>query len=61
MDQTFVQDTLRTVIERLVIRPLVGFGVVESEYEMEDSHGYKSSRLSKIRLTQFGKGLLETL
>ena len=61
IDQTFVQDTLRSVIERLVIRPLVGFGVLESEYEMEDIHGSKFSKLSKIRLTPFGRGLLETL
>lgn len=61
VDQTFVQNTLRFVIERLVIYPLEGFGCVECEYRMKSSHGFKSKELVKIRLMPFGKGLLETL
>ncbi len=61
LDQTFVNDTMRSAIERMVISPLVQFGVMESEYGMEDIGGSKFSKLSKIRLTPFGKGLLETL
>jgi hypothetical protein len=44
-----------------VISPLVGFGILESEYGMKDIGGSKFSKLSQIRLTPFGKGLLETL
>ena len=48
-------------IERMVILPLVEFGCMETEYGMEDIGGSKFSKLSKISLTPFGKGLLETL
>jgi hypothetical protein len=61
VDQTFVQDTLRFVIERLVIHPLEGFGCLACEYRMRSRHGFKSKELVEIRLTPFGKGLLETL
>lgn len=61
LDQTFVNDTMRSAIERMVILPLIQFGVMESEYGMKDIGGSKFSKLSKIRLTSFGKGLLETL
>lgn len=61
IDQTFAQDTMRSVIERIVILPLVGFGIMESEYGMEDIGGHEFTKLSRIRLNSFGKGLLETL
>jgi len=61
VDQDFAKNILRSVIERLVISPLVGFGILESEYGMKDIGGSKFSKLSQIRLTPFGKGLLETL
>jgi len=61
VDQTHVNDTLRSAINRMVISPLVQFGVMESEYGMKDVGGSKFSKLSEIRLTSFGKGLLETL
>jgi hypothetical protein len=61
LDQTFVNNTMRSAIERMVILPLVQFGVMESEYGMKDIGDSKFSKLSAIRLTPFGKGLLETL
>ena len=61
MDQTFVQSTMRSAVERMVLLPLVGFGIIETEHEKEDIGGSKFSKLSKIRLTTFGKGILETL
>jgi len=61
IDQTFVQDILRSVIERLVIDPLVNFGCLECKYASKTRHGYKSKKLNEIRLTSFGKGLLGTL
>lgn len=61
VDQTFAQSTMRSAIERMVVLPLVEFGILETEYGMKDIGGSEFSKLSKIRLTSFGKGLLETL
>lgn len=61
IDQTFAHDHMRAAIERMVVLPLVGFGIMESEYALENIGGHKFSKLSRIRLTPFGKGLLETL
>ena len=61
VDQTFVNNTMRSAIERMVLSPLVQFGVMESEYGLKDIGGSKFSKLSVIRLTPFGKRLLETL
>jgi len=60
-DQTFVQDILRSVIERLVIYPLASFACLECKYRMRTRYGFKSKELVEIRLTPLGKGLLETL
>lgn len=61
VDQTFVNNTMRSAIERMVILPLIEFGIIESEYGMKDIGGSKFSKLSKICLTSFGKGVLEVL
>ena len=61
INQTFAHDHMRSAIERMVILPLVGFGIMESEYGLEDIGGHKFTKLSRIRLTPFGKDLLETL
>jgi len=61
LDQTNVNDIMRSAIKRMVILPLVEFGIMESEYGTEDIGGHQFSKLSKILLTSFGKGLLETL
>jgi hypothetical protein len=45
----------------MVIDPLAGFGCLECEYRVKSSYGFKSKELVDIRLTPFGKGLLETL
>jgi len=60
-NQTCANDTLRSAIERMVIDPLAGFGCLECEYRVKSSYGFKSKELVDIRLTPFGKGLLETL
>lgn len=60
-DQDVSKMIRRSAVERMVILPLVGFGCMETEYAMEDIGGSKFSKLSKIRLTQLGKGLLGTL
>jgi hypothetical protein len=60
-DQTFANNTLRSAVARMVIYPLANFGILEYEYKERTSNGYKSKYLAEIRLTPFGKGLLETL
>jgi hypothetical protein len=60
-DQTFVQDILRSVIARLVVYPLAAFGCLECKYRTRTRYGFKSKDLVEIRLTAFGKGLLEVL
>lgn len=60
-DQTFAQSTLRSAVARMVIYPLANFGILEYESKERTSDGYKSEYLAEIRLTKFGKGLLETL
>jgi len=61
VDQTFAKDILHSVIDHLVVSPLVRFGIMECEYGTKDVGGMKFSELSKTRLTPVGKGLLETL
>ena len=60
-DQTFVEDILRSVLERLVIYPLASFGCFECKYRTRTRYGFKAKDLVEICLTQMGKGLLETL
>jgi hypothetical protein len=60
-DQTFAQDIMRSVINRLVYYPLASFGCLEGEFKTKTSDGFKSQELVDIRLTSLGKGLLETL
>ena len=60
-DQTFVNDIMRSVIKHLVVYPLTSFGCLECEYKTKTSDGFTSKELVEIRLTQLGKGLLETL
>jgi Plasmid pRiA4b ORF-3-like protein len=60
-DQDVSKAIRRGVINRIVILPLVGFGCLETEQGMEDIGNSEFSKLSQIRLTPLGKGLLETL
>jgi len=60
-EQTFVRGIMRSVIARLVIYPLAGFGALEHEREEKTDEGYTSWHLAEIRLTSLGKGLLATL
>ncbi len=60
-DQERAKGILRSVISRLVILPLVGFGVLECEYGVKNIEGHEFSELATFRLTPVGKGLLEIL
>ena len=61
LDQDASKGIRRSAIARLVIYPLASFSIMEYEYKEKTSDGYKSKYLAEIRLTPFGKGLLETL
>lgn len=60
-DQTFVDDILCGVIERLVVYPLTSFGCLECKYRTRTRYGFKAKDLVEICLTQMGKGMLDTL
>jgi hypothetical protein len=60
-DQTLIRSTLRTAVERMVIERLAEFGCLECEYRMRAKTDYRSKELTEIRLTPFGKGMLEAL
>ena len=61
LDQDVSQSIRRSAIARMVIYPLASFGILEYEFKEETSNGYTSKYLAEIRLTPFGKGLLEVL
>ena len=60
-DQVSARTILHSAIERMVIDPLVTFGVMETKYgtKMIGEHGFRE--LTNIRLTTVGKGMLELL
>jgi len=61
LDQDASKSIRRSAVARLVIYPLSHFGILEYEQKEKTSDGYKSKYLAEIRLTKFGKGLLEVL
>jgi hypothetical protein len=60
-DQTSAHNILRSAIERMVVDPLVDFGVLEAGYRIEKRSTYDYKELQTICLTPAGKGLLELL
>jgi hypothetical protein len=60
-DQTSAQSIIRSVVERLVIYPMVKFGILECEYGPENIAGMDFQKLANVRLTPTGKGLLGLL
>ncbi len=58
-NQVSARDILHSAIERMVINPLVGFGVLECSYSTKiiGSSGFK--KIATIRLTPIGKEMLE--
>lgn len=60
-DQAFARDTLHSAIKRMAVDRLEGLGCLECEYRTKTRYGFKSKELAEIRLSAFGKGLLEAL
>jgi len=60
-DQSFAQSILQTVVARLVIEPLTAFGVLVCEYITEKTAEREFKKLTYIRLTAVGKGMLDLL
>jgi hypothetical protein len=60
-DQDSARRILRSIIERVVIDPLVDFGILQTEYEPHKTLGAEFRELSTFRITPFGKELLESI
>ena len=60
-DQQRARDILHWAIQRMVIEPLAGFGVLDCEYTLKTIDRSDFPEFSTIRLTPPGKGLLQTL
>ena len=52
---------LHSIIERMVINPLVDFGILLSVYQPHKTFGAEFHELSTFRTTPFGRGLLEAI
>jgi hypothetical protein len=60
-NQDSARRILRGIVERTVINPLVDFGILHTEYEPHKTLGVEFRELSTLRITPFGKGLLEAI
>ena len=60
-DQDSARRILRAIIERIVINPLLDFGILQADYEPHKTLGAEFRELTAFRITPFGKGLLEAI
>ena len=60
-DQTLAQSIMRSVVERVLVDPMVRFGVLECQYGTENIGGYDFTKLASIRLTSVGESMLDLL
>ena len=60
-DQDSGRRILRGIIERILIDPLVDFGILQADYEPHKTLGVEFRELSAFRITPFGKGLLQAI
>lgn len=60
-DQDSARRILSRIVERMVINPLVDFGILQTDYEPQKTLGTDFRELSAIRITPFGRGLLEAI
>jgi hypothetical protein len=58
-DQDRARRILSSIIERMVINPLVDFGILHPKYEPHKTLGADFRELATFRITQFGRGLLQ--
>jgi tetratricopeptide (TPR) repeat protein len=59
--QEYARTALHAAIERMVIKPLVEFGVLEALYKVIELDDFEYKNLVSLRITGFGKKLLKTL
>jgi tetratricopeptide (TPR) repeat protein len=59
--QEYARTALHAAIERMVIKPLVEFGVLEAQYKVTMLDDFELKHLVSFQITGFGKKLLETL
>ena len=57
-DQDRARHILRSIVERVVIDPLVDFGILQAGYQPHKTLGAELRELSTFQITPFGKGLL---
>ena len=55
------RDILHSIIETIVVNPLVNFGVLETQYGAKNLHGFDFIELKTVRLTPVAKGMLRLL
>jgi hypothetical protein len=60
-DQDSARRILSRIVKRIVIHPLVDFGILQIEYEPHKMPGAEFRELSTFWITPFGKGLLEAI
>jgi hypothetical protein len=60
-DQERAHSILRIIIERMVIDPLIEFGILQAEYEAHKTLGPEFSTLSAFKVTPFGNDLLQSM
>ncbi len=60
-DQVLAQSIMQSVVERVLVNPMVRFGVLECQYGTENIAGHDFTKLASICLTQVGHGMLELL
>jgi hypothetical protein len=60
-DEDRARRILRSLIERMVIDPLLDFGILQAEDEPHKTLGPEFRELATFRITSFGRGLLEAI
>lgn len=60
-DQVTARNILHSAVERMVIDPMVDFGVLEAGYRSKKFDAYESKKLDTLCLNPAGKGLLELM
>jgi hypothetical protein len=60
-DQNSARQILHGLIERIVIDPMIDFGVVQAEYQPSKILGEGYRELATFEITPFGKSLLESM
>jgi hypothetical protein len=60
-DQDSARNILHGIIERMVIDPMVDFGVARAEYGPHKILGKEFSEIKSFKITCFGKRILESI